>query len=531
MRANENAALADGVQDRLRSAAIVGLLSIALIHLLDLPSKLPDTVPIALAYVVLIAACVIVAGGLLHAATRGWWLAAVGVAAATIAAYILSRTLGLPGSTDDIGNWDEPLGIASLFVEGIVVGVAGYGWHLASRSRHGDSPEESPAASLDLRDATPAVAPAASIRQAHRVVGRGFAPIAVVAIAALAAGVVGLGAAPALADGHRDRGDFNDPGNVLIADQFNNRVIEVDPRGEIVWQFGIGPQDLTASSIVGVNDAERVGDDTLMAGTGIPPNTVPSCSNPDGCPDNRVLLVDRDGRIDWQYGQFGVTGSGPNELNTPVQATFLPDRHVLITDQGNQRVIEVNPHGDIVWQYGMTSTAGAGPEQLDNPNSAELLPNGHILIADESNDRVIEVTRAGTIVATFTAGGTVSGAAFASRLPNGDTLITDSNNSRAVEVDRHDQVVWQYVTNTQPGSNPTPAPTRAIRLRDGDTVISDQFNDRVIIVTPSGQIRRQLGQLDQPGDQHGLLNGPYDAKVIGDYTGLTPPNPFRHRDG
>jgi hypothetical protein len=108
------------------------------------------------------------------------------------------------------------------------------------------------------------------------------------------------------------------------------------------------------------------------------------------------------------------------------------------------------------------SRPGKGTDQLKNPNSAELLSNGHILIADENNDRVIEVSAKKKILATFTAGGSVSGAAFASRLPNGNTLITDSNNNRAVEVDENDSVVWSYVTNTMKGSNTNPLPTRAI---------------------------------------------------------------------
>ncbi len=323
---------------------------------------------------------------------------------------------------------------------------------------------------------------------------------------------------------------FNEKGNILISDQFNNRVIEIRKDGSIVWQFGIGPNDLTASSILGVNDAQRVGIFTLMAGTGVPaadPPLEPGCLN--GCPDNRVILVDAKGKIVWQYGEFGVTGSGPNELNTPVQNTWLPNANVLITDQGNQRIIEVNLNKDIVWQYGTTGASGDGPNQLNNPNSAELLDNGHILISDENNNRAIEVTHdnPSTIVATFTAGGTVSGVAFASRLRNGNTLITDSNNSRIVEVNSSDQVVWEFFTNTDPNSNPTPLPTRALRLKNGDTIISDQFNARVIIVNRNKKIVTTYGNLNQPGfgadnaDQG--LNAPYDAKVVGDYTGITPP--------
>jgi hypothetical protein len=40
----------------------------------------------------------------------------------------------------------------------------------------------------------------------------------------------------------------------LIADQFNNRVIEVDHRGNVVWHFGLGPSDFSAASVIGVND-------------------------------------------------------------------------------------------------------------------------------------------------------------------------------------------------------------------------------------------------------------------------------------
>lgn len=324
---------------------------------------------------------------------------------------------------------------------------------------------------------------------------------------------------------------FNQPGNILIADQFNNRVIEIQPNGKIVWQYGLGPNDFSPSSIIGCNDAQRVGPLTLMAGTGTPPGVIPQA--PGGAVDNRVILVDPFGHIVWQYGQFGMTGDGPNLLSTPVQCTWLPNFHVLITDQANNRIIEVNLQKQIVWSYPGSNTNP--PDQLNNPNSAELLANGHILIADENNSRAIEVTRNDVIVKTFTATNSLFIVAFASRLPNGDTLLTDSGNARIVEVNANDIPVWQYFTDTDPLSVLAPLPTRAVRLRDGDTLISDQFNNRVISVDPNGSIEADYGLplagggsignnvgYDLHTTQKGLYS-PYDAKAVGDYTGLTPP--------
>ncbi len=320
-------------------------------------------------------------------------------------------------------------------------------------------------------------------------------------------------------------GDFyNKPGNILIADQFNNRVLEVNPQThEIIFQFGDGSSIAGPTSVVAPNDFQRVGELNLVGGTGAPPGSEPTC--PNGCPDNRVMLISNIGHIVWQYGHAGVTGSGFNQLNTPVQNTYLPNGDILITDQGNQRVIEVNRAKQIVWQQGITGVSGSLYNHLNNPNSAELLDNGHILIPDENNNRVIEVDRFHRIVWHYGSPTSpkLSGAAFASRLPSGNTLITDSNNNRILEVTPAGQVVWQYVTNTRTGSVAQPLPTRAVRLKDGNTLISDQFNHQVIEVDPLGNIVFSQGQIGVAGTGFNELNAPYDAKVVGDYTGLTAP--------
>ena len=305
---------------------------------------------------------------------------------------------------------------------------------------------------------------------------------------------------------------FNQPGNLLITDQFNNRVIEVDAATKnIVWSFGSGNGLLCnpgPHAIIGTNDAERLsGGLTLMVGTGIPPGQQGTTA----CVDNRVIVVDQGGNIIWQYGVAGKTGSGPNRLNTPVFAIETPNHDIMIVDQGNNRVIEVTQAGNIVFSY----------EALNNPNSAELLANGHILIADENNNRVIEITRDGTIVWQYSKG--ILFAAFASRLPNGDTLITDSGHARIIEVTPDGRIVFTYFTDRVAGSNPNPLPTNAVRLVNGDTSIADQFNNRAIIINPDKQVVFQYGQTNVSGNGFDQLYGPYTSYVIGDYTGQTPP--------
>src|SRR5579859_4287787 len=80
---------------------------------------------------------------------------------------------------------------------------------------------------------------------------------------------------------------FNISGNLLITDQFNNRIIEVDRHTKhIVWSFGSGNPALCnpgSSSIIGSNDAERLADGmTLIAGTGVPVGA-PSPLGATGC--------------------------------------------------------------------------------------------------------------------------------------------------------------------------------------------------------------------------------------------------------
>jgi hypothetical protein len=109
-----------------RSVVAVGLAGIALIHLLDSVGKFQETPYMGWMYIGLMVSCLAAAATLLHSHAREAWLAALVLPASAIAGFVLTRTVGLPQAHEDVGNWSEPLGLAALFVEGVVIAVSGY---------------------------------------------------------------------------------------------------------------------------------------------------------------------------------------------------------------------------------------------------------------------------------------------------------------------------------------------------------------------------------------------------------------------
>jgi hypothetical protein len=104
-----------------RALGVVLLLGIALIHLLDAIAKFHEAKYVFVLYLLLMAGTLVVSAFLLRTDSRLAWTLVTLVAGLTLIAFVVSRTAGLPNFKDDIGNWSEPLGLASLFVEGVAV--------------------------------------------------------------------------------------------------------------------------------------------------------------------------------------------------------------------------------------------------------------------------------------------------------------------------------------------------------------------------------------------------------------------------
>ena len=123
----ETSQLTTGVERHVvrRGIAAVGLVSIALIHLLDVHGKLDELAYVGVLFVGLIITTLLLGEAMIRTDHLRVWPVAGAVAAAMILGYIISRTWGLPGDEGgDAGNWTEPLGLASLLVGGVVVLLA-----------------------------------------------------------------------------------------------------------------------------------------------------------------------------------------------------------------------------------------------------------------------------------------------------------------------------------------------------------------------------------------------------------------------
>ena len=107
-----------------RAVAVVALAGVGLIHVLDAPGKFAETPYMGWMYVALIAGSIVVAAELIRTGSRLAWAGAALLALSALVGFTLTRTVGLPQATEDIGNWSEPLGMASLFVEGCLVALS-----------------------------------------------------------------------------------------------------------------------------------------------------------------------------------------------------------------------------------------------------------------------------------------------------------------------------------------------------------------------------------------------------------------------
>ena len=104
-----------------RWPAAAALAATAAIHMTLVPEHLHEA-PYAGGLFIALSVAALAAALLLSATDHELvWLCAGAISTGAIVAYFLSRSVGLPSMSDDIGDWTNPLGLAAVACETLVL--------------------------------------------------------------------------------------------------------------------------------------------------------------------------------------------------------------------------------------------------------------------------------------------------------------------------------------------------------------------------------------------------------------------------
>jgi hypothetical protein len=308
--------------------------------------------------------------------------------------------------------------------------------------------------------------------------------------------------APARGGGHLAPGSDPSvlPGDVLIADNRNNRLLIIDPQGRIRWQFP-QPGDLARGQTF------RVPDDAFFS--------------PDGRQiiateeDDSVISVIDVARhtIAYRYGTPGVPGSTANHVANPDDAMLLPDGSVLSADIENCRILLIKPPAHYPQRIiGETTNACVHdpPYRFGSPNGAFPATDGNYLVTEINGDWANEMNLHGHVYWSTHPPGVVYPSDTNEIYPGRYLTADYSGAGQVVEFGSRGNLLWRFG-----GLN---HPSLALPLPNGDILVNDDYDDRVIVIDPTiSRIVWQYGHQGVPGTAPGYLNDP-------DGVDVTPPD-------
>lgn len=286
------------------------------------------------------------------------------------------------------------------------------------------------------------------------------------------------------------------PGPLMIADKLNNRVVIVDPQGRVRWQFP-RPGDLAPGQTF------KIPDDAFFT--------------PDG---RQIIATEEDAfvvsvidiathRIVYRYGMPGHAGSGPNQLDNPDDALMLPNGDILAADIKNCRIVLIAPQGTSparIYGRTMRSCLHAPPSRFGSPNGAFPMSNGHYLVTEINGQWVDEMGIDGAIAWSVRLPGVAYPSDSNEIGPDRYLTVDYSSPGQALIFDRTGHVVWRY---RPAGAGRLSHPSLALPLPNGDVIVNDDYNHRVVVIDPrTSRVVWQYGHTGRASAAAGYLNNP-----------------------
>jgi hypothetical protein len=295
------------------------------------------------------------------------------------------------------------------------------------------------------------------------------------------------------------------PGDLLIADKLNNRLIIVDPQGRVRWEFP-RPGDLAPGQTF------LVPDDAFFTPDG---REIVATEE-----DNFVIrVIDVFSRkIVYQYGKPGVHGTGPDRVWNPDDAMMLPNGDIITADIKNQRILLIGPgqHTPLM-SWGQIGHGYHDPPRFYGaPNGVFPIQEGHFLVTEIRGDWVDSIDLAEHVFWSAHPAG-VAYPSDSNEIGPGRYLTVDySKPGQILVFDQTGKALWRYKPS---GTQAMNHPSLALPLPNGDIVCNDDANHRVIVVDPrTNAIVWQYGHTGVAGSGPGYLNNPDGVDLAPPYS-------------
>ncbi len=287
------------------------------------------------------------------------------------------------------------------------------------------------------------------------------------------------------------------PADVLIADHHNNRLLIVDPQGRIRWEFP-RPGDLAPGQTF------LQPDDAFFS------------------PDGRYIIVTQEddyvisvisvatSKIVYRYGVPGVPGAGPNHLFNPDDAMLTPTGVIVSADIKNCRVVIITPPAHVLTRViGQTTNACRHdpPYRFGSPNGAFPMTDGHYLITEINGDWADEMSLGGAVSWSANPPGVLYPSDTNEVYPGRYLTADYSDPGQIAEFTSTGRLLWRMGGFNQP--------SLALPLPNGDILLNDDFNHRICVVDPgTDRIVWQYGHTGKPGSAPGYLNDPDGVDLV-----------------
>ncbi len=290
------------------------------------------------------------------------------------------------------------------------------------------------------------------------------------------------------------------PGNIIIADEGNNRLVLINPQGQVKWIF---PQkgDLKPGQTF------ETPDDVFFSADGTKLIATES-------EHQMVSIIDIATRkITFEYGVADKGSSKKGSLNNPDDAIMLKSGRLLIADIKNCRLLFVNPKTSATSQLGTTGVCShKPPKYLGSPNGAFPMKDGRFLVTEINNDWIDAMTLAGKVSWSVHAPG-VSYPSDANEVsPNVYLTVDFVKPGQIVLFNSKGKLLWKFKPLGALALNHT---SLALPLVPGKIIATDDANHRIIIVdVATKKIVWQYGHMKKAGTAVGYLNNPDGLDVV-----------------